>query len=48
MTAKQGLAGSLKETISVRSESLFHCVAHIMTKNNTGNNRQDKHTDTKT
>lgn len=26
MTAKQGLAGSVKETITVCSESLFHCV----------------------
>ncbi len=27
MTAKQGLAGSLKETINVCSQILFHCVA---------------------
>lgn len=40
MTAKQGLAGSLKETISVCSESLFHCVAITDKNNNAGNNSQ--------
>ena len=41
MTAKQGLAGSLRETISVCSESLFHTL--LTQKNIASDNCQQKH-----